>query len=72
MRAPPIQTAVVDDRAIMRQEWVLFFNLLSKDVSGWHPPSFADADAVNNTVYYSTTASKLAYKDSGGTIHALY
>ncbi len=36
------------------------------------PPSLADAAAANNTIYYSTTASKLVYKDPGGTVNALY
>ena len=36
------------------------------------PPSLADADAANNTIYYSTTASKLVYKDPGGTVNELY
>jgi hypothetical protein len=35
-------------------------------------PQIADASAVNDSVYYSTTASKVCYKDSGGTVHALY
>jgi hypothetical protein len=35
-------------------------------------PQIADASAVNDSLYYSTTAGKLAYKDSGGTVHALY
>lgn len=39
---------------------------------GLLPASMADSAAVNGTVYYSTTASKLVYKDSGGTVHALY
>jgi hypothetical protein len=38
---------------------------------GWLPASMADSGAANNTVYYSTTASKLAYKDSGGLVHQL-
>lgn len=38
----------------------------------WQPASMADASAANNTVYYSTTASKLVYKDSGGVVNALY
>ena len=37
-----------------------------------HPTSSTDASASNNSVYYSTTASKLVYKDSGGTVHNLY
>lgn len=36
------------------------------------PPSLADASAENNTIYYSTTASKLVYKDGGGVVNALY
>jgi hypothetical protein len=35
-------------------------------------PQIADGSAVNDSLYYSTTAGKLAYKDSGGTVHALY
>jgi hypothetical protein len=36
------------------------------------PASIADSSAPNNSVYYSTTQSKLAYKDSGGTVNTLY
>ena len=36
------------------------------------PTSSADVDAPNNSIYYSITGSKLSYKDSGGTVHALY
>lgn len=36
------------------------------------PPSLADSAAQNNSLYYSTTATKLVYKDSGGVVHALY
>ena len=36
------------------------------------PPTFTDPNAPNNSIYYSSTQSKLAYKDSGGTAHALY
>jgi hypothetical protein len=34
--------------------------------------SMADADAVNGSIYYSTTAGKLVFKDNSGTVHALY
>jgi len=34
--------------------------------------TLADASAQNNSVYYSSTQSKLVYKDSGGTINNLY
>ena len=36
------------------------------------PCSSANADAPNGTIYYSTDASKLVYKDSGGTVNVLY
>jgi hypothetical protein len=36
------------------------------------PASLADSAATNNSIYYSTTASKLVYKDSGGTVNNLY
>jgi hypothetical protein len=36
------------------------------------PASMADAAAENNTIYYSTTQSKLVYKDAGGVANALY
>jgi len=36
------------------------------------PPSLADAEAQNNSIYYSTTQSKLVYKDSGGIVNDLY
>lgn len=38
----------------------------------WKPSSMADASAPNNSVYFSTTANKLVYKDSGGTVNQLY
>jgi len=36
------------------------------------PASIADASAPNDSIYYSTTQSKLVYKDSGGTVNNLY
>lgn len=39
---------------------------------GITPASMSDASAANSTLYYSTTASKLVYKDAGGTVNALY
>jgi len=36
------------------------------------PVSMADASAANDSIYYSTTQSKLVYKDSGGTVNNLY
>lgn len=36
------------------------------------PAVLADASAVNDSIYYSSTQSKLVYKDSGGTVNDLY
>lgn len=36
------------------------------------PVSMADSSAANNSIYYSTTQSKLVYKDSSGTVNNLY
>lgn len=36
------------------------------------PASLADSVAENSTIYYSTDASKLVFKDSGGTVNNLY
>lgn len=36
------------------------------------PASLADSSAANGTLYYSTTQSKLCFKDSGGTSNPLY
>jgi hypothetical protein len=36
------------------------------------PVHLADADAENDSIYYSTDAGKLVYKDSGGTVNDLY
>lgn len=41
-------------------------------LGSWHPPSLTNTKAQNNSVFYSTTDSKLAYKDSGGSVHDLY
>jgi hypothetical protein len=51
----------------------VYVNNLEVDINGFLKPiSSADASAPNNSIYYSTTASKLVYKDSGGTVNNLY
>jgi len=48
-------------------------SLWSVDITGaMKPASMADSAAANNRVYYSTDASKLVYKDSGGSVNNLY
>jgi len=41
-------------------------------LASYSPASMADASAANDTIYYSTTASRLVYKDSAGTVNNLY
>jgi hypothetical protein len=36
------------------------------------PASGTDASMPNNSIYFSTTAGKLVYKDAGGTVNVLY
>jgi len=48
-------------------------NSLEIDKDGFIKPiTSADAAAPNNSIYYSSDASKLVYKDSGGTVNNLY
>jgi len=39
---------------------------------GIQPASLSNAAAPNNTIFYSTTDSKLSYKDPAGVVHNLY
>jgi hypothetical protein len=39
---------------------------------GYVMPQLADGDAPAGGLYYSTTLGKLAFKDPGGSVHALY
>lgn len=38
----------------------------------YHPFSSTDAAAPTNSLYYSTDAAKLVYKDTGSVVHNLY
>lgn len=40
--------------------------------NSFRAPQLADAAAANNSIYYSTDASKLVFKDGGGTVNNLY
>jgi hypothetical protein len=37
-----------------------------------HPASLADTAAQNNSIYFSTDAERLVYKDNGGVVNSLY
>lgn len=57
------------------QEWQtsVGVSLAAIDKSGGIvPASMADGSAANGTLYYSTTAGKLVFKDSGGVVNNLY
>lgn len=47
-------------------------NTVINTVTPWQPPILADVQAPNNSVYYSTDASSLVYKDAGGVVNPLY
>lgn len=38
----------------------------------WQPPMLADSKTPNNSIYFSTDAGKLVYKDSASVVHNLY
>lgn len=40
-----------------------------KPDGSWQPPAMADSAAINGTIYYSTTGSKMAHKDGSGTVN---
>ena len=41
-------------------------------LGAFHPPQLADSAALNGSTYYSTTQSKLVYKDPSGVVNPLY
>ena len=51
---------------------VLTLRKLILTSGGIVPAHMADASAENDTIYYSTTANKLVYKDAGGVVNNLY
>ncbi len=62
---------------------IALFLWLAQDFTSWvsnwiwpdnsfKPPHLADSIANNDSMYYSTTASKMVYKDSAGAVHNLY
>jgi len=78
LKQPPNQNKLNDVGGYPQQVWQLWFDSIRKLVNNINndgsitPQSLADADAANNSIYYSTTAAKLVYKDSGGTVNNLY
>jgi len=72
----PIQAPVVDGSKRLTTIWAQWFNSMLLGIiradGSVRPVTLADADAENNSIYYSSTASKLVYKDSGGVVNNLY
>ncbi len=57
--------------ALQANAWLIFNDALATSTPQ-NFPSVADANAPNSTLYYSTTASKLVWKDSAGAVNNLY
>ena len=51
---------------------VPYVKMFADGLIPYAPVSYTNAAAPNNTIFYSTTDSKLSYKDPGGTVHSLY
>lgn len=49
-----------------------FRSIVSADLPVFQPQHLANAAAPNDSVYFSTDANKLVYKDSGGIVNNLY
>jgi len=73
---PPIQEPIADK--ILSQVWIGWFLDLYRRIrivnydNSITLPSLADAGAANSTLYYSTTQSKIVWKDSSGVVNGLY
>jgi hypothetical protein len=57
--------------ALQANAWYIFNDKLATSTPQ-NFPSVADANAPNSTLYYSSTASRLVWKDSGGVVNNLY
>jgi len=71
---PNIMHTQKNTENLLKQILELLIKLGDQSIQGGYflPVTSADADAPNNSIYYSTDSSKLVYKDSGGTINDLY
>lgn len=47
-------------------------NVVFNNTTPYQPPSLSDAKAPKGSVYYSTDAAKLVFKDFSSTVHPLY
>lgn len=47
-------------------------NSVINNVTPWQPPQLSDANAPLGSVYYSTDAGKLVFRDYAGVVNPLY
>ena len=66
------QPILQNNSQIVDVVWYNFFRDIANKANALQPQSLQDADASNNTIYYSLTQLKLVYKDSGGVVNNLY
>jgi hypothetical protein len=72
-RGTPIGIEYQDDySATIITNPTSFTDVTSVNLLKQTPVSYTNAAAPNNTIFYSTTDSKLSYKDPGGAVHGLY
>ncbi|GEM_PF-5657031 len=75
----PIQAKPINDKTgYTNTVWVKWYasivRLLARIRNNGtiEPVTLTDAQAENNSIYYSSDQAKLVYKDSGGTVNGLY
>lgn len=74
----PIQDPVATENGRAGQRWVRWFDSIVRILGIIRtdgtiaPVELADADAPNNSIYNSSTQSKLVYKDGAGNVNDLY
>lgn len=66
----PTENTVTFFQAIARL--LTYFSTKVRDDGTYSLVSMTNAAAPNNSLFFSTTGSKAAYKDSGGTVNYLY
>ena len=75
---PPPNQQRLNEGGIPSPTWLQWFSNVTRFLKGvnqdlsYAPPSLADSEAGNNSIYYSTTQSKLVYKDNVGVVNDLY
>lgn len=85
MAFTPLSNISLDARVMQLERTVQVLDAVFKGIhsvtQGWNGEkltaafgalSMTDASAPNNTIYFSTTANKLVYKDAAGVVNNLY